>query len=93
MFTRAVQCVRVCVCVCVCVCVHMCVCFLSPDNWPCNLFDIVSEEYPCCMSAVTWLPGNRYGLLLSFILEAKCTLGVATVAASLVIWGKQGHKR
>lgn len=78
MFTRAVQCMFVCV--------HgVDLCFLSQDNWPCNLFDIMSKEYPCCMSAMTGLPSNRYGLLLSFILEAKCTLAVATVAARLLI--------
>ncbi len=46
---------------------------LSPDNWPCNLFDIVSLEYPCCPSPVTWLPGNRNGVPLSFTFKAKCT--------------------
>lgn len=57
----------------VCVCVHKRPRLLCPDNWPCNLFDMVSQEYPCCPSPVTWLPGNRNGVPLSFTFKAKCT--------------------
>ena len=55
---------------CACTSAHTC---LSQDNWPCNLFDIVSLEYPRCPSPVTWLPGNRNTVPLPFTFNAKCT--------------------
>lgn len=58
---------------CACVRVHECPRGLSPDNWPCNLSDNVSLEYPCRSSPVTWLPGNRNGVPLSFTFKAKWT--------------------
>lgn len=66
-----VHCTALGVCVCVFVSVHERPRMLSPDYWPCNLFDIVSLGYPCCPSPMTWLPGNRNGVPHS--LKAKCT--------------------
>lgn len=62
-----------CTDVCVFVRAHKRPRVLSPYCWPCNLFDIVSVEYPCCPSPLTWLPGNRNGVPLSFTFQVKCT--------------------
>lgn len=76
--------------ICACVCIHEHLHLWSPNCWPCNCFDIVSLEYPCWQSPVTWLPGNRNGVPPSFTFKAKCT-SIPTVAAH-VIQGRGGGR-
>lgn len=64
---------------------------LSAGCWPCNLFGIMSAKYPRWPSPVTWLPGNRNGVPVSFTSAPKVHICVPTVAGN-VNWGRRGKK-